>query len=104
MMTSSALHRARGATAGIRATGFAHCGLGLDMWFTPQAAQVSMPYWMSFTHRTQAYDHQWLYLCICFRQISCVFYEFSRDIEWLTAAAMFCFLLSFIALIPRRTT
>src|SRR3954468_21438646 len=33
----------KGVTAGIRASGFAHCGLGLDMWFTPHAAQVAMP-------------------------------------------------------------
>src|SRR3954468_18192938 len=43
IMTSSALHRAWGITAGIRATGFAHCSLGLDMWFTPHAAQISIP-------------------------------------------------------------
>src|SRR3954468_6666527 len=43
MLTSSALHRARGVTAGIRATGFAHWSLGLDMWFTPHTAQVSLP-------------------------------------------------------------
>src|SRR3954464_15642684 len=44
MMTlSSALHRAWGVTAGIRAFGFAHYGLELDMWFTPHASQVSMP-------------------------------------------------------------
>src|SRR5436190_15520384 len=43
MMTLSAHHRAWGVIAGIRATKFAHCGLGLDMWFTPHAAQVSMP-------------------------------------------------------------
>src|SRR3954469_13542801 len=43
MMTSSAFHRAWGVTASIRATRFAHCGLGLDTWFTLHAAQVSMP-------------------------------------------------------------
>src|SRR3954466_12340479 len=44
MMKSSALHRAWGVTTGIRASGFAHYGLGLDMWFTLHAAQVSMPF------------------------------------------------------------
>src|SRR3954470_20372103 len=43
MMMSSAFHRAWGVIAGIRATGFTHCGVGLDMWFVPHAAQVSMP-------------------------------------------------------------
>src|SRR3954465_2717252 len=43
MMTSSALHRAWGVTAGIRALGSHTYGLGLDMWFTPHATRVSMP-------------------------------------------------------------
>src|SRR3954466_6701809 len=43
MMRSSALHRAWGITAGNRALGSHTCVLGLNSWFTPRAAQVSMP-------------------------------------------------------------